>query len=1107
MDLIKGEKNKNQKEFFVYLKNTKVFLFPNFFKKIISYFQKQKVCILIILILMAGFFCFSFIPKTQAIPFPVDSKEMVGTFWENIIKTGENFIENIKKIKNPVAEILKTKDFEEPFKKTEKEFPVIIPSKTSNELERVEFKKQQQETPKVIEEKATNKKGIKDTIIEFFTPKKEEQKIIETEELVIPNEEVEKTINLEHKGNVINLNQNGEIYNFSIIQSKDEDIILQPASEYSVKIGEGEIKYAKTSKADLLVSGSLEVQNAAYINIPNFENKPGITIIQNGQGKIISAINENGEEIFSVDKTGSLSKLSAPLGNITNFNTNKLNSNLARLNSAIINKLIVNGDSKLNNLVSKKLEVGTDGIIKGKLNVKGKTILNSLEVEELTTLLSTLNIAGDLNLGNDKFIVNAESGDVTTKGSFITDKDLEVIGKAIIKSDSTLEGDVKVGKGLSVSGQTNLNGLSTTGSMSVGGNLSVNGTFSPQSISTGSIYSGGLNVSGHSFFNSLGVSSSASVGDLGVANSTTLGNSASNILKVNATSTFNAPVTMGSTLNVTGKTTIGGNLDVTGIVTFGGASSLYQQTIVVAKGGSIYSTIKQALDSITDNSSSKRYLIEVKPGTYEENVIMKDYIDIIGAGPEVTIIKTTNPTVSLIDASTNLINKGRLEGIALEVIGDAIGINVINIGAGNLTVDNVDITWEGTGTATGVNISTGSPTITRSNFSGIANGVVHSGVSGTTTITRSVITSTTNDIRVTGVGGKINSSYNKLKGAGNNLTSVAGAIIETNHDSLTTTSLAGITQGTTAIVGQLVPFAHATYDLGTPSNRFNTIYGVNINTTGISTGDDRITVNNDNVSADLENSLIIFDRGTVVPPEQDAKLTWDSINDRFDLNFPLYLSGNGSPTSSATLSTASQNLTLQTTTSGNINILSVGIIGLTGNTSIGGTLGVTGATTLGNTLGVTGATTLTGALTSNGVSTFNNNIFQTGAFTFSTGTGAVSLNGATSVSGINPFTVGTGATTLGGTLAVTGASTLTGNTSIGGTLAVTGISTLAGLLNANGGIAVDGTAFTVADTTGNTSIAGTLGVTGASTLTGNVDANAGLDVTGGALTISGQNIS
>ncbi|MGH9858275.1 MAG: hypothetical protein ACRD4B_10565, partial [Acidobacteriota bacterium] len=52
------------------------------------------------------------------------------------------------------------------------------------------------------------------------------------------------------------------------------------------------------------------------------------------------------------------------------------------------------------------------------------------------------------------------------------------------------------------------------------------------------------------------------------------------------------------------------------------------------------------------------------------------------------------------------------------------------------------------------------------------------------------------------------------------------------------------------------------------------------------------------------------------------------------------------------------------------------------------------------------------------------NFAQSGATSFSTGTGSVSLNGATSVIGSNTFSVGTGLTSLGGALTVSGTSTL-----------------------------------------------------------------------------------
>ncbi|MFO0781923.1 MAG: hypothetical protein U0524_03485, partial [Candidatus Saccharimonadales bacterium] len=98
----------------------------------------------------------------------------------------------------------------------------------------------------------------------------------------------------------------------------------------------------------------------------------------------------------------------------------------------------------------------------------------------------------------------------------------------------------------------------------------------------------------------------------------------------------------------------------------------------------------------------------------------------------------------------------------------------------------------------------------------------------------------------------------------------------------------------------------------------------------------------------------------------------------------------------------------------------------TGATTLGGTLDVTGDTTVGGTFDVTGTSTFTDTATFNGGISNTSNYLQTGAGTFSTGTGAVSLNGPTSVTGANSFTVGTGATTLGGTLTVTDGTTLNG---------------------------------------------------------------------------------
>lgn len=99
----------------------------------------------------------------------------------------------------------------------------------------------------------------------------------------------------------------------------------------------------------------------------------------------------------------------------------------------------------------------------------------------------------------------------------------------------------------------------------------------------------------------------------------------------------------------------------------------------------------------------------------------------------------------------------------------------------------------------------------------------------------------------------------------------------------------------------------------------------------------------------------------------------------------------------------------------------------------------------------------TSSLTNDGTNTgITGNFVQGGTGTFSTATGNVTLNGATSISGSNAFTVGTGAAVFGGSLGVTGAATLsstlgvTGAATLSSTLGVSGITTLSGNLNANG---------------------------------------------------------
>ncbi len=68
------------------------------------------------------------------------------------------------------------------------------------------------------------------------------------------------------------------------------------------------------------------------------------------------------------------------------------------------------------------------------------------------------------------------------------------------------------------------------------------------------------------------------------------------------------------------------------------AAASSEQVLLVAKSGGDYESIQAALDSITDASASKPYLVRVAPGVYEERVVMKGSVHIEGSGEGITKI-------------------------------------------------------------------------------------------------------------------------------------------------------------------------------------------------------------------------------------------------------------------------------------------------------------------------------------------------------------------------------------------------------------------------------------------------------------------------------------
>lgn len=89
-------------------------------------------------------------------------------------------------------------------------------------------------------------------------------------------------------------------------------------------------------------------------------------------------------------------------------------------------------------------------------------------------------------------------------------------------------------------------------------------------------------------------------------------------------------------------------------------SSTYYNVITVGTEKADFLNLSTALNSIIDNSSSKRYLIRVYPGNYTESIIinMKQYVDIIGDGKQSTIINLPSRTTG--NPNSNEVNNTRM---------------------------------------------------------------------------------------------------------------------------------------------------------------------------------------------------------------------------------------------------------------------------------------------------------------------------------------------------------------------------------------------------------------------------------------------------------------
>lgn len=102
--------------------------------------------------------------------------------------------------------------------------------------------------------------------------------------------------------------------------------------------------------------------------------------------------------------------------------------------------------------------------------------------------------------------------------------------------------------------------------------------------------------------------------------------------------------------SVPGDMIIGGSLEV------GSFKSPYPNIVTVASSGADYDSIQNAIDSITDADVDNIYTVLIYPGIYVENIVMENYVNLLGLGGRkaVQIYGTTGTLLTMPDTYANL---------------------------------------------------------------------------------------------------------------------------------------------------------------------------------------------------------------------------------------------------------------------------------------------------------------------------------------------------------------------------------------------------------------------------------------------------------------------
>lgn len=185
-------------------------------------------------------------------------------------------------------------------------------------------------------------------------------------------------------------------------------------------------------------------------------------------------------------------------------------------------------------------------------------------------------------------------------------------------------------------------------------------------------------------------------------------------------------------------------------------------------------SIQTCINSITPTSSSP-WVIDVMPGTYTENITMKGYIHLRGAGREVTTIQPTasNPIITI----TNISNVA-ISGFWISRSTTGTGLHIE--GSSSVTVFDNTISF-GAVSGTVIEISNASPAISRNDIIGGNSGIMILSTGSSSAVIK--------ENTITGVAGTNNGpgilNYQSPVIMGNTITGKANGIVDNSPLSYT----------------------------------------------------------------------------------------------------------------------------------------------------------------------------------------------------------------------------------------------------------------------------------------------------------------------------------